>query len=414
MSLIMEAIKKAQQMRGQGNQSNSWSEGILGAGNSLKKNRGGRWIIPLLIGGGIFIGFILATGPFALFSSSPWRNADKVPPKFLPPPKSQEDKSQSAEREGEIKLARAGKEEKPPEPSSAKGKTEIVERSLLPLTVVAMPEPPRTKEVIPEKEISPRKAEEKLEVKDTGAERSIVREKKEEEEKTEKATKQEQEKPKASAPQEIPVPEIKVEKLTGEIKSSQEAVKNFNAGVNFYQQRNLGQALQAYKKALQYDGQFLEAYNNLALIYQELGDLDQARETLQKATQINPQYEKAWNNLGIILLLQNRYSEAKEVFQKTLQINPRHGESYLNLGVIYRQEGELRKAAECYQKALQLNPERGEAHYNLAIIWEELNDLPRAISHYRSFLHLAAKDYPALAAEVNRHINRLGKEQKRR
>ncbi len=84
------------------------------------------------------------------------------------------------------------------------------------------------------------------------------------------------------------------------------------------------------------------------------------------------------------------------------------------IGVLYRKEGELRRAVEYYQKALQINPERGEAHYNLGIILEELKEIPQAIYHYRSFLQLAAKDYPGLAAEVTRHINRLGKEQKKR
>lgn len=413
MSLIMEAIKKAQQMRGQGNKNISWSAGILEAGISLKKGRGRWWLLPLLIGGGIFIFFIWANGPLALFSSAPWKKADQVPQKAALPLKKEEDKSPRAEREGEIKLARAVKEE-PSAPPPTKGRTERAERPVLPLAMVSIPEPARPKEFSPKEQIIPGKAEESSEIKDVRPEKISLMDNKEEEEKPEKAIKQAQEKPLNSATQEIPASEIKVEKLTGETKSSPEAVRNFNAGVNFYQQRNLVQAQQAYKKALQYDAQFLEAYNNLALIYQELGDLDQAQKTLQKAIQINPQYEKAWNNLGIILLLQNRYAEAKEVFQKTLQINSQHAESYLNLGVIYRQEGELQKAAECYQKALQLNPERGEAHYNLAIIWEELNDLPQAIGHYRSFLYLAAKDYPGLAAEVTRHINRLEKEQKRR
>lgn len=411
MSLIMDALKKAQQMRGQGNQNDSWSEGILGGGVSLKKNRGRWWLLPLLIGGGVFIVFILAKGPWALFSP---KNADKVPKEAPVAAKNREDERRSAERKIEMKLARAVNAEKPPAPTSAKAKTKKVDRPLLPLAVIAMPEPGRTKEVFSEKEILPPKGKEKLEVKDVRPENSMVIENRSKEEKAEGTPQQKPEKPLTSATREIPAAEIKVEKLEGEIKSPLEAVKNFNAGVNFYKQRNLVQALQAYKKAIQYDKQFLEAYNNLALIYQELGDLDQARETLQKATQINPHYAKAWNNLGIILLWQKRHSEAKEVFQKNLQINPQHAESYLNLGVIYRQEGELKKAAEYYQKALQINPERGEAHYNLAIICEELNDFSQAIGHYRSFLHLAAKDYPGLAAEVTRHINRLGREQKRR
>jgi len=414
MSLIMEAIKKAQQRRWRDNQENSWPRGVLNPGISFGKKRG-RWgVLLVLFSGGLFSALIFGATNYSLFSSSLFTPADIIKKEAPVPLRSQAEEIHLAEKNSVPGV----REENLPWPPSAKPPKAEAERPLLPLTLVAITEPARPQEVLAEKEFFPQKAEEKSEVKDGRAKMStIIAKKGEEDQKIEKVMPERQEKPLSPSTPEVPapeIPEIKVEKLSGEIKSSPEAVKNFNAGVNFYQQRNLLQAMHAYKKALQYDPQFGEAYNNLALIYQEIGDLDQARETLQRATEINPHYEKAWNNLGIILLLQNRYGEAKEVFKKVLLLNPQHVESYLHLGVLYRKEGEIRKAAEYYQKALQINPLRGEVHYNLAIILEELNDIPQAISHYRSFLHLAAKDYPGLAAEVTRHINRLGKEQKGR
>ena len=410
MSLIMEAIKKAQQMGWRSSQENSWPRGVLNTGVCFEKKRGRWWVLLVLFLGGI--SSLLIFGGNNLYSSR-FTRADKIKNEAPVPLKGPAEEIHLAAKKSALGVS----EQNSPGSPSAKPQRAEVERPLLPLTLVARLEPARPQEIFWEKEFLPPKAEGKSEVKDVRGETStIIAKKGEEEQKIEKATTEGQEKPLSTFAQEVPGPEIqeiKVEKLSGEIKSPPEAVKNFNAGVNFYQQRNLPQAMQAYKQALQYDPNFGEAYNNLALIYQEIGDLDQARETLRRATEINPNYEKAWNNLGIILLLQNRYGEAKEVFQKTLLLNPQQMESYLNLGVVYRKEGELKKAAECYQKALQINPWRGEVHYNLGIIWEELQDIPQAISHYRSFLHLAAKDYPGLAAEVTRHINRLGKEQKR-
>lgn len=416
MSLIMEAIKKAQQMRGQVERDYSWPEGILGAKISLKKSRGRWWILPAFLLGGVLMIFLFWSNFFSSFSTIPPRPGfgkiqnESSGPAARPISASPIKENLGAEKRAEKKLEPVVEKQGSSPTSPAKAQEKEIGRPLLPLTLVAISEPQRWKEVFSREEILPPKAKEDQEIKGGPLEMSKIAENKEGgEQKIKKVAQEEQAKPSPSSAPEIPAPEIKVEKVSGETKSVQEAVKNFNRGVNFYRQRDLAQAMQAYKKALQYDPHFLEAYNNLALIYQEIGDLNQARETLQRATEIDPNYEKAWNNLGIVLLLQNRFNEAKEVFQKTLLINPQHTESYLHLGVIYRKEGELKKAAECYQKALQINPWRGEVHYNLAIIWEELNDLPQAFSHYRSFLHLGGKDYPGLAAQVTRHLNRLGK-----
>ncbi|MGQ9693959.1 MAG: tetratricopeptide repeat protein [Thermodesulfobacteriota bacterium] len=421
MSLIMEAIKKAQQRRGQVERDYSWPEGILGTKNSLKKRRGRWWILPAFLLGGILMIFLFWLNFFSSFSTiSLWPGVGNIQnessgPSARPISASPIKENPGAEKRAEKKLGREVKKQESPATSPAKAQEKKKGRPLLPLTLVAISEPQQGKEVFSREEILPPQVKEDQEIKGGPLEISTIAENKEgAEQKIEKVTQEERAKPSPSSAPDVPAPEIKVEKVNGEPKSVQEAIKNFNTGVNFYQQRDLAQAMQAYKKALQYDPHFLEAYNNLALIYQEIGDLNQARETLQRATEINPNYEKAWNNLGVVLLVQNRFNEAKEVFQKTLLINPHHVESYLHLGVIYRKEGELKKAAECYQKALQINPWRGEVHYNLAIIWEELNDLPQAISHYRSFLHLRGKDYPGLAAQVTRHLNRLGKEEKGR
>ncbi len=303
MSLIMEAIKKAQQIRWAGNQNTSWPPGIREERQSLGKKPKRWWLLLLLLllGGGV-----LTFWSKHFYHSSPGiqKSSDKI-------------------------AANKIKEEVPASISSPKKEGRSPDRPLLPLTVVTMTEPGRRPEMEVKKTSLKPRGEEKPEPEDLLPQKEKVLAKKEEEEQQRESAKmEEEEKLKTASGQEKPPSEIKVEKLTGEIEAAQEAIKNFNAGVNYYQKRNLGQALQAYKKALQHDARFLEAYNNLALIYQEMGDLDQARETLQKAIEINAHYEKAWNNLGIILLLQNRYREAKEVFEKLLLLNPHHAESY--------------------------------------------------------------------------------------
>jgi type IV pilus biogenesis/stability protein PilW len=186
-----------------------------------------------------------------------------------------------------------------------------------------------------------------------------------------------------------------------------DAITHFNLGVEFHNRREILKAAQAYQKAIEIDPTYIEAYNNLGIIYQEIGDFNKALEAYQKAIEINPRYEKTLNNLGILFLLTNRYNEAIEAFRKAIAINPTNVESYINLGILFRKQGQTDKAIESYREALALDPLNGETHYNIGLLHEQLEHFDLAISHYQRFVQLSSKSHPDLVAKVQRHLNYL-------
>ena len=181
----------------------------------------------------------------------------------------------------------------------------------------------------------------------------------------------------------------------------------FNSGVTFYNQKEFSKAIQAYQKVIELDPTYVEAYNNMGIIYQMLGNADRAFGAYQKATEINPRYEKGYNNLGILLLLKGRYEEALEAFEKALAVNPNNIESHINLGILYKKKGQWEKAIESYQRALAIDPLYKETHYNIALLYEQLENLELAISHYQQFIQLSSKSHPELVLRVQRHLNTL-------
>jgi type IV pilus biogenesis/stability protein PilW len=181
----------------------------------------------------------------------------------------------------------------------------------------------------------------------------------------------------------------------------------FNMGVDLYRQKEIPKAIQAYQRVIELDPTYVEAYNNLGIIYQDIGDFDKALEAYQNAIKVNPKYEKAYNNLGILLFLNNRNEESIQAFQKAIEINPGNIESYINLGILLKKQGEFNKAIECFQKALTINPLKGEAHYNMGMLYEQLGDYNLAISHYQRFIQLSSKTYPDLISKVQRHVEYL-------
>jgi Tfp pilus assembly protein PilF len=188
-----------------------------------------------------------------------------------------------------------------------------------------------------------------------------------------------------------------------------EILTHFNLGVQFYNQREFLKAIQSYQKVIELDPTYIEAYNNLGIIYQEIGNFDRAFGAYQKSIEINPQYEKGYNNLGILFYLKGRNEEALEAFQKALAINSNNIESHINLGVLYKKQGQLNKAIESYQKALDINPFHREIHYNIALLYEQLENIELAIGHYQQFIKLSSPSHSDLVSRVQRQMEYLMK-----
>lgn len=188
-----------------------------------------------------------------------------------------------------------------------------------------------------------------------------------------------------------------------------EVIRRFNAGVSFHTKREWGKAIQAYQKVIEMDPAYVEAYNNLGVLYQEMGDLDGALKSYQKAIEINPIYEKGLNNIGILLSLKGENDRAMEMFLKVLAVNPNHIESHIHLGTLYKKNGQLDKGVESYLRALNMNPFQAEAHYNLGLLYEQMGKKDLAVSHLRQFIYLSSDAYPDLVARVRRHIDQLTK-----
>jgi Flp pilus assembly protein TadD len=186
-----------------------------------------------------------------------------------------------------------------------------------------------------------------------------------------------------------------------------DVLNHFNSGVTFYNQNDFSKAIQAYRKVIELDPTYVEAYNNLGIVYQAMGEVKSAFGAYQKSTEINPRYEKGYNNLGLLFLLEDRYEEALEVFQKALAINPNNIESQINLGILFKKKGQWENAIESYQKALAINPLHSETHYNMALLYEQLENWELAISHYQKFIQLSSRSHPELVLRVQRRLNAL-------
>ena len=94
--------------------------------------------------------------------------------------------------------------------------------------------------------------------------------------------------------------------------TSSKVIKKFTESLNFYQNYQYPEALEAIKIALKTDSMFLEAYYLLSDIYGQNGETGAKIKVLRKVIKINPEYSNfAYLNLSRAELVVGQYSDAK-------------------------------------------------------------------------------------------------------
>jgi serine/threonine protein kinase len=119
-------------------------------------------------------------------------------------------------------------------------------------------------------------------------------------------------------------------------------------------------------------------YFNLASRNQERPPL--AKKYYQKAISYNPHDSDAYNNLAITCQQLGDWNCVQSAYQSLFQLEPFSWEGYYGYGVFYDEQGKYDLAQQLYQKAIHVNPHAVMAINNLSRLKNLSGDYPAAIA----------------------------------
>ena len=118
------------------------------------------------------------------------------------------------------------------------------------------------------------------------------------------------------------------------------------------------------------------------------GPIGEAIEAYEKAIELNSRMASAMVNLGTIYFHQRKWQKAEAHYHEAIHADPNYALAVFNLGNLYDERGDRNLALQQYEEALRINPRYGDAHYNLALLHQTEGSAMKAVGHWNAYLKL--------------------------
>lgn len=118
------------------------------------------------------------------------------------------------------------------------------------------------------------------------------------------------------------------------------------------------------------------------------GTWGEAIEAYRCALELDPDFADAHCNLGTVFYNQGRRGAAMDCFRRALEIEPLHLEANFNVANLLEEHSASEAALRHYQTVLRVDPLYEDAHVNLALLYEKLGLGGKAREHWRRYLQI--------------------------
>jgi len=132
-----------------------------------------------------------------------------------------------------------------------------------------------------------------------------------------------------------------------------EATENYNKGVELPLSK-INEKINYYIKAISYDSNFVEAFDNLGRLYRVQGEFDKAIECYKSSIKLFPGGRVSHMNLALIYNRQKSYQLALIEYFSLIEIDSQDPEGYYGASQIYLNLNELDESLKFANHALRL------------------------------------------------------------
>ena len=117
-------------------------------------------------------------------------------------------------------------------------------------------------------------------------------------------------------------------------------------------------------------------------------DCEKALPYFKRAVDSDPTYAEAWAQAGFCNGMLGRHDEALKASRQAIRLRPDYAESYINIGSAYAYLGQYKESADAYRQAVRLDPDNADVHYALGLTYNKMGRADDEIQSYKQAIRL--------------------------
>ncbi len=160
------------------------------------------------------------------------------------------------------------------------------------------------------------------------------------------------------------------------------ATDHNNKAIEAYNKHEYKDAELLFRKAIELNPQYAEAYANLGALHAKFKEYEKAIKLYQECIKIKPSYAGAYTNLGNALNKTGRHEEAVYFHRTAISLDDKSANHFSNCASAYKNLGRFDKAKALYEQALRLEPKHINAHFDLATVLLQTGEYVRGWGEY--------------------------------
>jgi tetratricopeptide (TPR) repeat protein len=94
----------------------------------------------------------------------------------------------------------------------------------------------------------------------------------------------------------------------------------------------------------------------MARVFQQAGKLEEAGSLYKETCRLNPRFVEAKNNLGVVYFALEDYGAAEKAFLDAAAMSPEYADAHYNLACVYAATGRNEEALAALSRAVDLEP----------------------------------------------------------
>jgi len=195
---------------------------------------------------------------------------------------------------------------------------------------------------------------------------------------------------------------------------AERGVKKLDAGF-------VGEALQDFNESIKLYDEYGPSYYYKGICMLKLDSLDGAKINMEKAILYDPQLVEAYNELGNLFIYEGKLDSARWAFKTAIKQNENYPFSYYNIGRIEYAVRRDARAIRQFNKALKIDPKFAPAHFMKGVMMmygkgrykAAIKNFDKAIEfddtyfdalQLRSWANISLKNYEKALLDINKCV----------